>query len=249
MEPRAEETALCTRIETTWYDPVAAEVFRLERAGGGAASFSGDPAMIRLRGSRERYDLIVIESMPGGREENRAVWAVETLERAVRRLAPKGMLALLVRPADCDRTELVVMTATFNRAVPGFTRAALVGSGANQVLVLLGCPDGRPRWDWDAAAQAGMRRIGSLRSFLRLVPAVVPNSLRRPAFSRADPSAEGGMELVRYVSQTSDWRELEPGPRPVPIMPPDWPGRMPIYPTSTAGPGPSRAYPDNPVPR
>jgi hypothetical protein len=240
LEVGAGEAVMCPSITMGWYDPVAAEAFKAGatlRTSPLPHQASRDPLLLSLRETKDRYDLIVIESIPGGHEGNGAIWSLETLQRFAHRLAPKGMLAGLVYPADHSRVELAVMTATFAESVPGFTRAALVGFGPEQALVLLGYLGTRPEWDWDAAARNGMHRIGQLRSFLRLVPGAVPNTLLRPSLRRPPESGEGGVRLVQYVSQTPDWRPLAPSVRPVLMRPPSMPA-APSAPRSRAATGP-----------
>ena len=210
-------------VETTGFDPIGPKLFGASRRSSNpsaVADRSAEPALRRLRSTRTQHDLIVIASMPGGHPANAVIWSVEGVQRAMRRVAPRGVLAGLLRPAEHAQTELAVIAATFAAAVRGDTRAGLVGEGTDQVLVLLAAGAPPPEWDWSAAAQAGMRRVGPIAGFVRVVPGVLPNSLRALSLRPSGRMAEGGLQLTDYVSKTRNWRELKPSARPAPVWPP-----------------------------
>ena len=227
----------CRRVEAGCYDPLGAKLFQTLREERGLAPVvdcSPDSALRRLRWTRARYDLILVVSVPGGHSANAVIWSVENLQRAMRRVAPRGLLAGLVRPADHGRAGLATIAATFAAALPGDSRAALVGRGTDQVLVLLAGADPPARWDWPGAAQVGMHRVGPVKSFLRVAGGAVPNSLRAPSLAVLREPVEGGLQLTRYISERDDWRALRPSVRPVPVWPPAVPPGG--APRSSAGP-------------
>jgi len=227
------DAARCDTIRTSYYDPVVGRFYRVGRRQEDFMPPDGSaPALLAIRADREYYDLIVIESVPGRHGANHAIWSLETLSRMERHLAPGGLLALLVRPADCSRTELIILVATFLEAADNFTRAAVVGQDADQILVLFSTAKTPPALDWDAAARAGMLRTGPLKTFLRSSTSVTPHSLRRPVFASTNPQDNGGLELAHYVCRTSEWQVLSPTPRPVPIRPPVFPSSGPMAPSA-----------------
>ena len=212
------------RIEAVCYDPLGATLFDGVRPDGRAPTLpirSPVPALRALRWVRTRYDLIVIAPVPGSHLANAAIWSAESLNRAVRRIAPRGVLAGLIPPAAFGRVELATFVATFAACAPSNAHAGLVGQGADQVLVLLASGDpARGQWQWDHAARAGMHRVGPVSSFLKVAPGVLPNSLRAPAPGLNVSGEKGGLELARYVSETAAWRRLGLGDAPMPVWPP-----------------------------
>jgi len=215
-------------VEMTGFDPIGPKLYgAVHRSSNPSAGsdLSAEPVLRQLRSVRTRHDLIVIVSMPGGHPANAVIWSVEGVQRAMGRVAPRGVLAGLLRPSEHAQTELAAIAATFAAAAPGDTRAGLVGEGTDQVLVLLAAGWPAPKWDWSAAAQAGMRRVGPISGFVRVVPGVLPNSLRALTLRPSGQVAEGGLQLTDYVSKTRNWREIKPSARPAPVWPPTHPPR------------------------
>jgi hypothetical protein len=244
LQPDPIDAPLCGQIDTSPYDLVAAQIFPERLAGAEPrrpGPVSADPALLALRCAGAPYDLIIIESIPGGGANNHAVWALETLQRARRRLAPHGLLAAMVRPADCGRSEFATLVATFADVMGDSARACTVGSDADLVFTLLGTADQGPVFNWDAATAAGMTRSGTLRGFLKSVHRVLPNSLRNPLIFQPDGTPGGSLPLVQYVIQTADWHPLLATPRPTPVQPPV------LAPPPASGPAPgtsSQSKPD-----
>jgi hypothetical protein len=223
LAPSLPDAIRCPEMDVGCYDPVVAELFQLLGKAGdslAAPARSSEPSLRSLRRTRRRYDVIVVSTIPGGHEANLSAWTVESFRRAMARLGPRGILAGLIRPAEFGRAELAALIVTFASIAPNTARGGLVGKGRDQVLVLLAYSDPPPEWHWDAAAQAGLHRIGPLRSFLKIAPGVVPNSLRSPSLARLGTSREDGLQLIRFVSQTVDWRAVVPSATPIPIWPP-----------------------------
>lgn len=214
------DKALCPLATVFAYDPVVSRLFQPNPMPDTEGLESSAPALWQLRTGHTRYDLIIIQAPSGGHEANAIIWTLETIGRAVAKLAPKGTVAALIRPADFERDEIAIITATFSQALPGFTRAALHGPDSDPVLILLGSTTQRPVWDVEAAAQEGLQRIGHVRTLLKLAHNVAPNSLRSPTLFLSDRRRGSGLELIHYVGQTSDWRPLEPSSRPRAVRPP-----------------------------
>ncbi len=222
----------CEEVRASYYDPDAAVAFRRMRDEPLRSRRGGDsdrPASLALRSTHERFDLIAIAAVSGGHPANRLTWSIEQFERAFERLATRGVLAALVRPTEYGRGQLASLVATFALAAPHRSRAALVGSGSEVVLVLLATKGSPSRWNWAASAQAGMRRVGPIRSFLEVVRGARGNSLRNrdPALLGRRLMGDGGLQFARFVSRRDDWRELQPAAPPVPIWPPSPPSTDP----------------------
>ncbi len=222
--PGRNERARCRRWTLGAYDPVAAVAFRgfINPTYRGVEQENPPRSGLRtLRVELDTYDLIVISPIPGGHCLNEAVWSVEVLRRLSDSLAVRGILAGLVRPGDYSRSDLAALVATFVAATADRTYGGLVGTGDEQVLVLLSTSDAEPRWQWTAAAAEGLRRIGPLQAYLQLAHGVRPNSLRSPSLSDLGRRTEGGVELTRFVSTSPSWREVAPSKRPITILPPN----------------------------
>ncbi len=224
LTPRPSDVARCRSIEIGCYDPLAAAVSRGQPAAGEARVLperSPVPALRALRWTHGRSDVIVLCSAPGGHPANAAIWSVETFHRARRCLAPRGILAALVRPADYGRADLAILAATFAVAMPEGSHAGLIGEGPGQVLAFVATTSPSSWLDWQASARAGMGRVGPIKSFLRVAGPVRPNSLRAISLSgRGDPGS-GGLQLTEYVSQAADWRSLPLTSLPLPLWPPE----------------------------
>lgn len=223
LSPDPADAAICRTIGLARYDPLdagASPSYSEVADRHQEAEDAHYPALLRLRVDRGQYDLIVLASVPGGHPANAAVWSVESLRRATRRLAPRGMLAGLIDPADYGRLELASIAATFVAAAPSDAQAALVGTDAHPMLILLASAPPATHWDWSAAARAGMHHTGPLKTFCRVARGARPNSLRVLSLIRLGSAGNGGLQLTDYVCQTPEWRRLEPDDRPVPIWPP-----------------------------